>query len=240
MVVSGTTATASLPSYPAGTHVDYYVLTSPNSSLISTGPASGYYDCQTLNLKTGSIGNNYRYTVKNLPVSSVTVTSSQNPVCSGVTDIFTAHPVNSGTLPPVYQWYKNGAAVGTNSATYSDATLNNGDSVWVVMQANLGCPVLDTSNHIVVIVNPLPTGSASVAPITICYGDSSLAIATPVNMVLTRDFQGIFDPIHWTSSLNNSDGFVDISNTPDYIDIFSGDNGSEAAGTTDYTDRACR
>ena len=235
MVVSGTTATASIPAYPAGTHIDYYVMTSPNGSLISTGPGSGYYDCQTLNLKNGSVGNNFRYTVKSLPVSSVSVTPSQNPICSGVTDIFTAHPVNSGTLAPGYHWYKNGATVGTNSVTYSDATLNNGDSVWVVMQANLGCPVLDTSNHIVIIVNPLPTGSASVAPTTICFGDSSLAIATPINMVLTTDFQGIFDPSHWTFSTNNSDGTVSLADLPGDIDITSGDNGSDANGTTDYT-----
>ena len=156
MTVIGTTATAQIPAYPNGTHVDYYVLTSPIASLITTGPGSGYYDCLTLNLKNGSIGNNFRYNVKNIPTPSVSIAASLNPVCSGVSDLFTAHGVNNGTVASDYHWYKNGIAVGTNDSIYSDATLVNGDSVWVLMTANLGCPVVDTSNHIVVAVNPTP------------------------------------------------------------------------------------
>jgi gliding motility-associated-like protein len=55
-----------------------------------------------------------------------------------------------------YQWYKNNIAVGTNDSLYIDAALADGDSVWVVMTANLGCPVNDTSNHILMTVKVLP------------------------------------------------------------------------------------
>ncbi len=167
MTVSGTTATAQIPAYPTGTSIQYYVLSSPIASLITTGPGSGYYDCQTLNLKAGSVGNNFRYTVKTLPVPSVSIVASANPVCQGTEDIFTAHGVNNGTVASDYQWYKNNVHVGTNDSIYSDATLANGDSVWVVMTANLGCPVMDTSSHIIISVIPVSTYTQSVL---ICHG----------------------------------------------------------------------
>ena len=169
MTVTGTAATAQIPAYPAGTHIQYYVLSSPIASLITTGPGSAYYDCLSLNIRTGSIGNNYRYTVKTLPTPAVTITASINPVCSGTPDVFTAHGVNNGTLASDYQWYKNHVAVGTNDSIYTDATLVTGDSVWVVMQANLGCPILDTSSHIIITTKPL---SSHTQYDTICHGYS--------------------------------------------------------------------
>jgi|GEM_PF-2111556 len=184
MTVSGTIASCQIPPYPNGTHIDYYILTTPNPSLIPTGPASGYYDCQTLNLKTGSIGNNYRYTVKNLPVPSVSIAASSNPVCQGTADVFTASGVNNGTVASDYQWYKNGIAVGTDDSTYSDATLNDGDSVWVVMTANLGCPVMDTSNHIIISITPSTPTSVSIVAnqYNVCAGSGTFFTANPVGV----------------------------------------------------------
>ena len=169
MTVTGTAATAQIPAYPAGTHIQYYVLSSPIASLITTGPGSAYYDCLTLNIRTGSIGNNYRYTVKTLPTPGVTIRASLNPVCSGTPDVFIAHGFNNGTLASDYQWYKNHVTVGTNDSIYTDATLVTGDSVWVVMQANLGCPILDTSSHIIITTKPL---SSHTQYDTICHGYS--------------------------------------------------------------------
>jgi gliding motility-associated-like protein len=184
MSVSGTLATTNIPPYPAGTHVEYYVLTSPIASLLTSGAASAYYDCQTLNLKNGSIGNNFRYTVKTLPVPSVSIAASANPVCQGVADVFTASGVNNGTVASDYQWYKNGIAVGTNDSVYSDATLNNNDSVWVVMTANLGCPVMDTSNHIIIAVtSSTPTSVSIVAnQYNVCAGSGTFFTANPTGV----------------------------------------------------------
>jgi hypothetical protein len=169
MNVSGTSATATLPPYPAGTHVEYYVLTSPLASLISTGPGSAYYDCLTLSLKNGGPSSNFRYTVKTLAVPSVSITISSNPVCQGSAATFTAHGVDNGTVASDYQWYKNNVAVGTDDSIYVDATLNNHDSVYVIMTANLGCPVMDTSSSIIVSILPVPVYSQSA---TICPGQT--------------------------------------------------------------------
>lgn len=73
-----------------------------------------------------------------------------NTVCAGTNVTFTAAPTNGGTTP-TYQWKLNGNNVGTNSNTYSNNALANGDQVNVVMTSSAGCdgelPV--TSNTIV-------------------------------------------------------------------------------------------
>ena len=60
-------------------------------------------------------------------------------ICVGTPVTFNvAATIGSGTAPQ-YQWRKNGTTVGTNSTTYTDATLNTGDSVSVIMTSNYAC-----------------------------------------------------------------------------------------------------
>jgi hypothetical protein len=77
-----------------------------------------------------------------------------NTICTGTNVTFTATPTNGGT--PSYQWKLNGNNVGTNSNTYSNSGLANGDVVTVVMTSSLACaiPALATSNAITMTVNP--------------------------------------------------------------------------------------
>jgi hypothetical protein len=75
-----------------------------------------------------------------------------NTICAGTNVTFTATPTNGGT--PSYQWKLNGNNVGTNSNTYQNAGLLNGDVVTVVMTSSLACanPTTATSNAITMIV----------------------------------------------------------------------------------------
>jgi hypothetical protein len=77
-----------------------------------------------------------------------------NTICAGTNVTFTATPTNGGT--PSYQWKLNGNNVGTNSDTYSNSGLANGDVVTVVMTSSLACadPTTATSNGITMVVNP--------------------------------------------------------------------------------------
>jgi hypothetical protein len=133
------------------------------------------------------------------PVNSntltITITGSVTPsvsiaanpgttICSGTSVTFTATPTNGGT--PTYQWKLNGANVGTNSATYTNAALTNGQTVIVEMTSNAACasttPV--TSNTLTMVVNPALTPSVSIAAnpgTTICSGTSVTFTATPTN-----------------------------------------------------------
>ncbi|MBK7149553.1 MAG: galactose oxidase [Bacteroidetes bacterium] len=64
---------------------------------------------------------------------------------------FTATATNAGTTP-VYQWYKNGLAVGSNSATYTNTAWVNGDVVNCKVSSSATCalPAAAFSNNITV------------------------------------------------------------------------------------------
>jgi hypothetical protein len=80
---------------------------------------------------------------------SVSISASPgSTICAGTNVTFTATPTNGGT--PSYQWKLNGNNVGTNSNTYSNNALVNGDQVSVVMTSSLAnaSPQTATSNII--------------------------------------------------------------------------------------------
>lgn len=81
---------------------------------------------------------NVNGTVRNLKISNYNQGSFQALVSGNVT-------------APGYQWFVNGVAVGTNSATYVNGALNNNDVVTCVLTPNLpGCSIgTYTSNNLV-------------------------------------------------------------------------------------------
>ncbi|MBX7225633.1 MAG: PKD domain-containing protein [Chitinophagales bacterium] len=119
----------------------------------------------------------------NLPVS-VSIVASQNVLCQGTNITFTASPVNQGSAP-TYQWYLNNNPVGTNAATYSNNTLNNGDRIKCTLTSNATCPTGNpaTSNTIIMTVDPiLPVDVSIVASSNpICIGTNVVFTATPTN-----------------------------------------------------------
>ncbi|MDB5258458.1 MAG: hypothetical protein JWM14_3153 [Chitinophagaceae bacterium] len=73
--------------------------------------------------------------------------------------IFTATATNAGASP-TYQWKLNGVNTGTNSNTYTNTSLNNGDVVTCALKPNLGgCTLVTyTSNTITNKTVPATTG----------------------------------------------------------------------------------
>ncbi len=107
-----------------------------------------------------------------------------NTICTGTNVTFTATPTNGGT--PSYQWKLNGNNVGTNSNTYSNNALANGDVITVVMTSSLACasPNIATSNAITMVVTAsiIPSVAISANPgNTICTGTNITFTATPTN-----------------------------------------------------------
>ncbi|MBA2582371.1 MAG: gliding motility-associated C-terminal domain-containing protein, partial [Bacteroidetes bacterium] len=125
---------------------------------------------------------------------SVSITRSPlGAICAGTSVTFTATPTNGGTTP-VYQWKLNGANVGTNSPTYTNATLINGNTVSCEMTSNAVCasPTTVASNVITMTVTPTVTPSVSIARSpsgTICAGTSVTFTATPTNGGTTPVYQ---------------------------------------------------
>ena len=101
--------------------------------------------CQTA-IATGSI------IVKENKVAGLTLQAYDNPTCSHSPVTLTASAVNGGTTP-MYEWFVNGNPVGTNSSTYMNISLSNGDVVICKLTSNEFCainnPVYDTVNMIV-------------------------------------------------------------------------------------------
>lgn len=114
------------------------------------------------------------------------VASPTGNICSGTSVTFTATPTNGGTNP-VYQWRKNGAHVGTNSNTYTGASLANGDIITCRLNNNGHCVSPDSaiSNSITMSVTSPVTPSVTIAltngSIPVCSGNQLTFTATPVN-----------------------------------------------------------
>src|SRR6185312_15200833 len=78
---------------------------------------------------TTATSNTITMIVSGTVVPSVSIAANPgNTICSGQSVTFTATPTNGGATPS-YQWKKNGTNVGTNSDTYLDAALANGDQI---------------------------------------------------------------------------------------------------------------
>lgn len=109
-----------------------------------------------------------------LPVS-VSITASANPSPPGSYVLFTATPVNGGTIP-AYQWKVNGINVGSGLSTYSYVPSYH-DQVKCVLTSNYSCPTGNpaTSNIIAMVVvntNTSVTGSVP-SPLTLCFDASN-------------------------------------------------------------------
>src|SRR6185436_12581342 len=129
------------------------------------------------------------------PNVSASVSISANPagaVCPGTNVMFTAVPVNGGSLP-TYQWKVNGGNAGTNSSTFSSSTLNHNDVVSCQLTSTQTCanPAVVNSNNITMNINAV-TPSVSISSntgTTICQGTNVIFTATPVNGGASPSYQ---------------------------------------------------
>jgi hypothetical protein len=122
---------------------------------------------------TGTSGNNRidNVTVEgdSIEAANVNITASPTgPICAGTSVHFSAsatHPY----VTPVYHWYINGSAAGTDSTGLTFSTLTDGSTVQCVITDSLDGSVVGSSNIITMSVTPAPnagtiTGSSNVCP----------------------------------------------------------------------------
>jgi YVTN family beta-propeller protein len=85
------------------------------------------------------------------------VSISISQICSGTGTTFTATPTNGGTAP-VYKWMVNGIIAGTNSSTFTSASLSNGDLVTCLLTSSIPCATGNpaTSNAIIASIMSQP------------------------------------------------------------------------------------
>ncbi len=119
--------------------------------------------------------------------ASINIVASQSNICPGSNKVtFTATTTNGGASP-IYQWRKNGVAVGTSTPTYIDSTLTAGTQITCVLTSSLLSPCLNntvaTSNIITISSATLvfPSVNVTATNTFICARTSVTFTATPTN-----------------------------------------------------------
>lgn len=137
-----------------------------NRSFTPTTP--GVYTA-TVNTGCGSITSN-AVTIGAGQTPMVQISANTKFACSGVPVVFTASPTGGGANP-AYQWKKDSIVVGTNSATYTDASPFSGEVVTCTLTSSDPCLTSPTviSNEIVLTEVVPPNLGASV---DICPGST--------------------------------------------------------------------
>ena len=185
--VNGATSyTWSLPSGWTGT-------STTDSITVAASGAGGTISVTANNSCGSSLPASLSVATTSAVTPAVSITSSGSVICNGQNVTFTATPVNGGSTP-VYQWYKNGTPVGTNSPNFASTSLANNDSVWVLMTSSLNCVTTAsaTSAKITISVNGTVTPSVTINPspgLTVCQGTNITFTTTAVNGGVTPTYQ---------------------------------------------------
>jgi gliding motility-associated-like protein len=157
------------------------------------------------------VSNTVSIVVTTIPVTAVSISASANNICEDSAVVFTATPSNGGAAPG-YQWTVNGTTMGTDSAGFSDARLNNGDVVSCTMTSSLTCASPVQAQPVTMVAYPLPV--IELTPDTVIAGGSSV----PLTPFISGDIASYsWSPSTW---LDNP-GLADPIATPE--------------GTTTYT-----
>ena len=123
--------------------------------------------------------------------STISISPSQNPICSGGSITFIA--AVTGIATPVYQWRLNATTLGINSPTFTASGFANNDQVLCKISNSLDCAGgLPTSNSILVSV------SSSADPIiTIQPNISNICLGDPVTYSATTTGAGSNPVYEW-------------------------------------------
>lgn len=151
---------------------------SSDSTFTFTNPSNG--DSVSVRLTSSancvSPANANSYTLISVtPAASPVVTLAVTPsasVCQGDTVYFTAGSSGAGSTPQ-FSWYVNGLLQSDTDSLFSSASLNNNDSVSVVVQSSLSCAIVPSdSDDVVVNVSATVAPTISIAPATtgLCAG----------------------------------------------------------------------
>jgi hypothetical protein len=107
--------------------------------------------------------NSIAITVSSNSAASITIAASATSICNGTSVVFSSSVTNPGTSL-AYQWKKNSANVGTNSSSYTDGSLSNGDIVSCVLTSGSACvssAAYNSNNITMAVYSSSWTGSIS-------------------------------------------------------------------------------
>jgi hypothetical protein len=153
-----------------------------------------YYATKTNVAGCQSLGVAVTATVNPDITASVSNSASSTSACGGGSITFTATPTNGGASPS-YQWYLNGATVGTNSTTYELASPANNDQIYVAMTPSAQTCLTSasaTNSSTITLTSSASTPTVSIqssAIAAICPGTSvTFSVNTSANMGATPSY----------------------------------------------------
>ncbi|MBL7889569.1 MAG: T9SS type A sorting domain-containing protein [Bacteroidia bacterium] len=151
---------------------------------------------------------------------SVTVSAAPGTtICSGTNVTFTTTPTNGGATPS-YQWLLNGAPIGTNSSTFSNAGLTNGNTIAVVLTSSATCLTTSTatSSNTTMTVNSIPNQPGTISgTTTICagttntYSIASVAGATSYTWTLPGGWTGTSTSTSISTTASTTSGTISVT-----------------------------
>ncbi len=131
-------------------------------------------------------------TLYNGELNTVSITANPGTtICTGTPITFTA-TINGTISNPIYQWQLNGVNVGTNTNTYTNTTLANGDNVRCLVFSDQTCESPNVSNSLIINVSstlPLSVNITASPGNNICEGTNVIFTATGINGGSNATFQ---------------------------------------------------
>ena len=184
---------------------------------------------------TGQCGLTQLYISTGCSGVRVPVTAVVNP-----TPVINASP-NVVTVCQTQSTLLSGSGAGAGGTYSWSGGISNGvlfvpaaSTVYTVTGTDAnGCSSTATAN---VWVNPIVSGTATAAPTSICFGETTTLTGTAIPQCFGNSlgFAGHYAPVNWTQSVTNSNGFVNFLGAPTSVLMTSGNNASSNSGTTNY------
>lgn len=164
---------------PSGANVPTFAYSPENNDLITCNLTSSLV-CASGN---PAVSNSITMSVTPVLPVSISISASQNPICAGTLNSFTATSQNTGSLPS-YQWKINGIYSGSTGPAMTYMPVD-GDIITCLVTSSSTCTLGQTtlSNPLTMTVNPLEPVSVSISASSnpVCQNSQVTFTATPVN-----------------------------------------------------------
>ena len=197
--------------------------------------AAGYTTYQSIlnsstNFYVSEMGTNGCPSTRTLVTATVgspviTASASSNNFCPGSTITLTGNGAGPGGT---YSW--------SGGVTDGVPFQVNATSIYTVTGTSAG--LCTNTATIQINTNPVLTGTGTATPSSMCLGQSTVisSSATPLCLGNINGFTGIYAPVNWTISQDNSNGLVNTGGAPSNIILTSGTNQNVNGfgGTTSY------
>ena len=157
----------------------------------------------------------------NPKITPIIIVSTTSTIINPGKSVTLTSTITNGGISPSYQWYKNNIQVGLNSSIYVDGAIQNGDSIWCVINSTANCTITNkaVSNKVYfnVIYPPLitsfyPKTSSSDSIITIKGTSFSGTNAVTLGGTPVKTFTVLNDTTIKAIVSNGTSGYVKVMN----------------------------